>query len=170
MGLELLEPEYEEKLTEIQSNNQRDANECCKQMFQLWLQKRPDATWNQLIQALKQVKFDHLASKINGMLKSNGMLHITEGNYYLALFHLHIYNTNCHLDMATVNICYIVTMIKPLKLLLLTKCVGLCVGVYMGVSVDVSMCGCEHLWVWISACVSIGKQWECAYGYVSACS
>ena len=38
-----------------------------------------DATWNQLIQALKKVEFDHLASKINGMLKSNDMLHNTEG-------------------------------------------------------------------------------------------
>ena len=28
-----------EKLIEIQSNNQVDVNECCKQMFQLWLQK-----------------------------------------------------------------------------------------------------------------------------------
>ena len=79
MGLELLEPEDEEKLNEIQSNNQMDVNERCKQMFQLWLQKRPDATWDQLIQALKEVEVDQLASKINGMLKSNGMLHITEG-------------------------------------------------------------------------------------------
>ena len=68
MGLELLEPEDEGKLNEIKANHPQDNGECCKQMFQLWLEKYPHATWNQLVQALKEIKLYQLASKIDGML------------------------------------------------------------------------------------------------------
>ena len=44
LGLELLEPEDKGKLNEIQYSSHRDVSECCKQMFQLWLEKCPDAT------------------------------------------------------------------------------------------------------------------------------
>ena len=70
MGLELLEPEDEGKLNIIQHNSHRDINECCKQMFQLWLEKCPDAEWNHLIQALREVGLNQLAYKIIGMLQS----------------------------------------------------------------------------------------------------
>ena len=69
LGLELLEQEDEKKLNEIKSNNPSDVGECCKEMFQLWLRKSTNATWNQLIQALKEVDLNNLAAKIEGMLK-----------------------------------------------------------------------------------------------------
>ena len=47
-------------------------------MFQFWLQKCPDATWNQLIQALRGVRLNQLASKIDDLL-----LQRTEGNVTL---------------------------------------------------------------------------------------
>ena len=68
LGLELLEQEDEEKLNEIKSNNPSDVGECCKEMFQLWLRKSTNATWNQLIQALKEVDLNNLAATIEGML------------------------------------------------------------------------------------------------------
>ena len=37
-------------------------------MFQLWLRKCTNATWNQLIQALKEVELNNLATTIEGML------------------------------------------------------------------------------------------------------
>ena len=37
-------------------------------MFQLWLEKCSDASWSQLIQALKEVDLNSLASKIEAML------------------------------------------------------------------------------------------------------
>ena len=78
MGLELLEPEDEGKLNEIQYSGHRDVSERCKKMFQLWLEKCPDATWEHLIQALREVGLNHLAAKICWMLQS------PEGiNYYL---------------------------------------------------------------------------------------
>ena len=69
LGLELLEPEDEGKLNEIQCSSHRDVSECCKQMFQLWLGGCPDATWEHLIQALRGVGLNQLASKIDGMLQ-----------------------------------------------------------------------------------------------------
>ena len=78
LGLELLEPEDERKLNEIQYSSHRDVSERCKQMFQLWLERCPDATWEHLIQALREVGLNHLATTIFLMLQS------PEGiNYYL---------------------------------------------------------------------------------------
>ena len=70
MGLELLEPEDEGKLHEIESNHPQNNGECCKKLFQFWLQKYPDATWIQMTQALRVVGLNQLASKIDGMLQS----------------------------------------------------------------------------------------------------
>ena len=68
LGLELLEQEDEEKLYKIKCNNPSNVDECCTEMFQLWLRKCTNATWNQLIQALKEVELNNLAAKIDGML------------------------------------------------------------------------------------------------------
>ena len=68
LGLELLEQEDEEKLNEIESSNPNDVSKCCKDMFQLWLRKCTNATWNQLIQALKEVELNNLATTIERML------------------------------------------------------------------------------------------------------
>ena len=70
LGLELLEQEDEETLNEIKINNPSDVRECCKQMFQLWLSKCTNATWKQLIQALKEIELNNLATEIEGMLMS----------------------------------------------------------------------------------------------------
>ena len=70
LGLELLKTEDEGKLNEIKKNNPQDNGECCKQMFQFWLEKYPEATWNQLIQALRVYGLNQLASKINRMLQN----------------------------------------------------------------------------------------------------
>ena len=68
LGLELLEQEDEKTLNEIETNNHNDVSKCCKEMFQLWLRKCTNATWIQLIQALKEVELNNLAATIAGML------------------------------------------------------------------------------------------------------
>ena len=55
LGIELLEPENIRTLDEIQSNYPRDASTCCTKMFQLWLDKQPEASWEQLIKALRDI-------------------------------------------------------------------------------------------------------------------
>ena len=69
LGLELLEQEDEETLNQIETNNPSDVSKCCKEMFQLWLRKCSTATWHQLIQALREVDLNNLATKIEGMLR-----------------------------------------------------------------------------------------------------
>ena len=68
LGLELLEQEDERKLSEIQRNNPHDVSECCKEMFQLWLSSSNNATWNRLIQALRDIGLKSLSTTIEGML------------------------------------------------------------------------------------------------------
>ena len=76
MGIELLEPEDIQALDEIQRNYPRDVSMCCTKMLQLWLERQPDATWEQLIQALKEVEMNELASNIQQKLLSEGKLFV----------------------------------------------------------------------------------------------
>ena len=77
LGIELLEPEDISTLDEIQKNNPGDAGTCCTRMFQLWLDRQPEASWRQLIQALREpnIELNELANTIEQKLTS-----ITEGN------------------------------------------------------------------------------------------
>ena len=79
MGIELLEAEDLHALDEIQKNYPRDVGMCCTKMLQLWLERQPDASWEQLLQALKEVKMNDLASSIEQELLSanKGKLFVT---------------------------------------------------------------------------------------------
>ena len=71
LGIELLEPEDIHALDEIQKNYPRDVGMCCTKMLQLWLERQPaDASWEQLLQALKEVEMNDLASTIEQELLS----------------------------------------------------------------------------------------------------
>ena len=78
LGIELLDDEDCDKLDVIQSDHPKDVSACCTQMFSLWLKKQPSASWNQLIQALREpnIGMDELATKIETMIKS-----INKGNF-----------------------------------------------------------------------------------------
>jgi len=80
LGIELLEVEDLKTLDEIQSNYPRDASMCCTKMFQLWLDGQPEASWRQLLQALRELNIEmyELANKIEQKLIS-----INEGNVYI---------------------------------------------------------------------------------------
>jgi len=45
-----------------------DVRECCSRMFTLWRERTPKANWKQLIEALKEVKLNRLASELEGLL------------------------------------------------------------------------------------------------------
>ena len=70
LGIELLENDDIGALNNIQSDHSKDQEECCTKMFQLWLTKQP-ASWNQLIEALRNIKLNHLATSIEEMLLSS---------------------------------------------------------------------------------------------------
>ena len=72
LGVELLAEEDVQALDEIQRNNPRDVSTCCTKMFQLWLERQPDASWRQLIQALREpnIEMNELANTIEQKLVS----------------------------------------------------------------------------------------------------
>ena len=60
LGVELL-PEGEKSVAAlkiISANSHRDVNKCCASLFSKWLQMVPDASWRQLIEALKVVNLE----------------------------------------------------------------------------------------------------------------
>ena len=70
LGLELLGQEDKEVLNIIERNNLKDTSWCCREMLQLWLKKSKNATWNQLLQALRKpnIGLNDLASTIETLL------------------------------------------------------------------------------------------------------
>ena len=70
LGTELLDSSDVETLDTIEADHPADHDKCCVKMFKLWLRKQPTASWNQLIEALKQpdIELHTLASKIEQML------------------------------------------------------------------------------------------------------
>ena len=77
LGIELLDDV--DALDKIGAEHPTDLNKCCTKMFLLWLRKQPTASWNQLIEALREpdVELHVLATKIDQMLlqpKSKGYL------------------------------------------------------------------------------------------------
>ena len=53
LGLKLLKEDQESQLDIIESNHAGDNKKCCMDMFRYWLHDNTDATWEQLIEALR---------------------------------------------------------------------------------------------------------------------
>ena len=70
MGIELLGQDGIADLDVIKANNTDDVTKCCSKMLSLWLQRQTEASWNQLIEALVQVKLNRVAQEIKKGLKS----------------------------------------------------------------------------------------------------
>ena len=66
LGIQLLEPDQEQRLRLIRSNYEHDVKKCCSEMFYYWLETHPDANWYQLAEALKSpaVELNTLAADI----------------------------------------------------------------------------------------------------------
>ena len=70
LGVQLLRPDQQEILGIIRLNYPQDAEECCKCVLKKWLDTTAEATWNQLITALKSpsVGLEYLATQIGDMM------------------------------------------------------------------------------------------------------
>ena len=67
LGIELLQKEDIAALEMIKSNE----SECsvrCSEMFKLWLQRQPNASWRHLLTALKHIRQNNLASTVEKLL------------------------------------------------------------------------------------------------------
>ena len=69
LGIELLGKDGAAELDVIKANK-TDVTNCCAMMLSLWLQQKTEATWNQLIEALIQVKLNRVAKEIENGLRS----------------------------------------------------------------------------------------------------
>ena len=70
LGIELLGKDGIAELDVIKANNSDDVTKCCSKMLSLWLQRQTEASWNQLIEALTQVKLNRIVKCIKKRLKS----------------------------------------------------------------------------------------------------
>ena len=68
LGVELIS-ESEAALDTIAANCRSNVISCCSSLFTLWLQRKPDASWGQLIDALRSVKLHNLAAEIEKKLE-----------------------------------------------------------------------------------------------------
>ena len=70
LGLELLETKHEKELDTIEQDNKVEgAKTCCRKMFSKWLEAQYDsATWDQLIQAVKNIELNNIANDIEQLL------------------------------------------------------------------------------------------------------
>ena len=75
IGVELLDVDDEPVLNTIKNNYPGDINKCTTEMLQLWLARKAEASWNRLIEVLREpnIKLNALAVKIEGML-SKGII------------------------------------------------------------------------------------------------
>ena len=67
LGTELM-PDAVAELSTISAQHHGSVVDCCSSLFQLWLQKQPDASWRQLIEALKKISLNRLATEIERKL------------------------------------------------------------------------------------------------------
>ena len=79
LGVQLLPPEMVDIIAE---DHPHDVVSCCKCVLKKWLDTTTDATWNQLIKALRSpsVQLDYLAGQLEQMLIPEH-----RGNSYLTI-------------------------------------------------------------------------------------
>lgn len=70
LGVQLLRPDQEKMLDVIAADSSHDVVSCCKRVLKKWLETSTNATWNELIRALRRpsMELDRLANQLERML------------------------------------------------------------------------------------------------------
>ena len=70
LGVKLLRPDQENRLNTIAADHPNDVVSCCKRVLEKWLETTSDATWNELIIALRSpgVQLVSFAKQLEQML------------------------------------------------------------------------------------------------------
>ena len=58
----------------IEADNPRSVKGCCKDMFEKWLSTQKNVSWNQLIEAIKNIGLLHLGNELEKDLKSENVM------------------------------------------------------------------------------------------------
>ena len=77
LGVQLLDPSLIDQrvLEVIAADHPHSVEGCCKSVFEKWLNTQEDASWQQLLEALKNVQLVYLSSQIENKLKT-GMIFV----------------------------------------------------------------------------------------------
>ena len=67
LGLQLLDPKYENEL-DIIEGDKNDTKTCCRKMFSKWLNTDKLASWDKVIEALTLIGLNNVASNIKQLL------------------------------------------------------------------------------------------------------
>ena len=67
LGLQLLDPKYENEL-DIIEGDKNDTKTCCRKMFSKWLKTDELASWDKVIEALIRIGLHNVASNIKQLL------------------------------------------------------------------------------------------------------
>ena len=59
-----------EVLKVIETDHPCNTNTCCRVMFEKWLEKTPNASWNQLVTVLDSIKMNTAADAVRKLFKS----------------------------------------------------------------------------------------------------
>ena len=70
VGVHLLHPTLinSRVLEVIAADHPHSVEGCCKSMFEKWLNTRKDASWNQLVEAIKSIELHTLASALGDII------------------------------------------------------------------------------------------------------
>ena len=74
LGVMLLDPKHQNELNTIETNTRNDAATGCRKMFSHWLNTDVQASWDSLIQALKTIQLNNVASDIEQLLLQGELL------------------------------------------------------------------------------------------------
>ena len=81
----------------IESDHHNDVSTCCRILFEKWLEKTPDASWNELVTALNDIEMKAAADFITKQFKPGrcSCFVICNGSYVVAkMVHICTYLTN----------------------------------------------------------------------------
>lgn len=74
IGVQLLDPKYENELNTIEADTKHDAATCCRKMFCKWLNSDGLANWKKLMKALRMVQMHYVADDIEKLLLQGELL------------------------------------------------------------------------------------------------
>ena len=112
LGLKLLKKDQETQLDIIKSNHAGDNQMCCMEMFWYWLGTNTEASWQQLVEALRSpvVKLPVVAADIEKMFTGIAMAsyfftnvaisHIVTARYYVSVANLSLYTLRIYMATA----------------------------------------------------------------------
>ena len=64
LGVQLFDDEDVPLLDNIKANHPNNCEICCMEMFKLWCNNKPEGSWEQLLDALKQIHQNKLAKQL----------------------------------------------------------------------------------------------------------